>query len=67
MQKGLVSVHSVLTIGSHVVTYVNILVLETSCVFLVCVMGRFCCFCCCCCCCVMIVQSQVGGICCVNV
>jgi len=27
MQKGLILVHSVLTIGSHVFTYVNVLVL----------------------------------------
>jgi len=66
MQKGLVLVHSVLlTIGSHVFTYVNILVLKTSCVFLVHLMGRrrrmmmmmM----------MMIVQSQLGGICYVNV
>jgi len=60
MQKGLVLVHSVLTIGSHVFTYVNILVMKTSCVFLVCLMGH-------CYCCLMIVLSQFGGICYVNV
>ena len=59
MQKGLISVHSLLTIGSHVFTCMNILVLKTSCVLLVCLMGF--------CCCLMIIQSQLGGICYVNV